>query len=72
MHAEAVATAEEYERTAYLRLLRMGILNAGLEVKTQKGLGNVGSGSIQDGGRWNGGTGDLMEGQGQRSGVASK
>ena len=72
VHAEALATAEEYERTAHLRLLRMGILNAGLEVKAPKGLGNVGS-SSQDGGRWNGG-GDLMsgEGQGLRSGAAFK
>ena len=74
VHAEALATAEEYERTAHLRLLRMGILSAGLEVKAQKGLGNVGSGSNQDGGRWNGGVGDLTGGEGQslRSGAASK
>ena len=72
--AEALATAEEYERTAHLRLLRMGILNANLEVRAHKGLGNVGSGSNKDGGRWNGGVGDLMssEGQGSRSGAASK
>lgn len=74
VHAEALATAEEYERTAHLRLLRMGISNAGLEVKTPKGLGNVGSGSSQDGARWNGGVGDLLSGEGQslRSGVAYK
>ena len=74
VHAEALATAEEYERTAHLRLLRIGILNAGLEVKAQKGQGNVSIGSNQDGGRWNGGVGDLMSGeaQGLRNGVASK
>ena len=63
--AEALATAEEYERTAHLRLLRMGMLNAGLEVKAHKGPGIVGSGSNQDGGRWNGGGGDLLGGEGQ-------
>lgn len=74
VHTEALATAEEYERTAHLRLLRMGILNAGLEVRGSKGLGNGGSGSSQDGGRWNGSMGDLMsgEGQGLRSGSAFK
>ena len=74
VHAEALATAEEYERTAHLRLLRMGILNAGLEVKATKGLGSVGTGSNQDGGRWTGGVGDLLGGEGQslRSGAASK
>ena len=52
----------------------MGILNAGLEVKATKGLGNVGSGSNQDGGRWAGGVGDLLSGEGQslRSGAVSK
>ena len=74
VHAEALATAEEHERTAHLRLLRMGILLAGLEVKAVKGLGNGGTGSGQDGGRWNGGVGDLMsgEGQGLRSGPVFK
>lgn len=68
VHAEALATAEEYERTAHLRLLRMGILSAGLEVKAPKGVGSAGSGSNQEGGRWNGGVGDLMSGEGQGSG----
>lgn len=74
VHAEALATAEDYERTAHLRLLRMGISNAGLEVKAPRGVGSVGSGSSQDGGRWNGGVGDLMSGEGQslRSGAAFK
>ena len=74
VHTGALATAEEYERTAHLRLLRMGILSAGLEVKAPKGLGNGGSGSSQDGGKWNGGVGDLTSGQGQslRSGAAFK
>lgn len=70
VHNEALASAEEYERTAHLRLLRMGILNAGLEVRASKGLSNGGNGSSQDGGRWN--SGDLMsgEGQGLRNGPA--
>ena len=74
VHAEALTTAEEYERTAHLRLLRISILNAGLEVRGQKGLGNVGNGNNQDGGRWNGGVGDLLssERQGLRSGAATK
>ena len=74
VHVEALATAEEYERTAHLRLLKMGILNAGLEVKAQKTLGNVGSSNNQDGGRRNGGAADLVSGEGQslRSGTASK
>ena len=46
VHAEALATAKDYERTAHLRILRMEILNAGLEVKTQKtqGLSSGGGG----------------------------
>ena len=74
VHIEALATAEEYERTAHLRLLRMGILNASLEVKASKGLSIAGSGGSQDAGRWNGGIGDLLsgEGHGLRSGAAFK
>ena len=68
VHSEALATADEYERTAHLRLLRMAMIHAGLEIKAPKGLGNAGSGSSQDGGRWNGGVGDLMGGEGQGSG----
>lgn len=63
VHVEALRTAEEYERTAHLRLLRMEILNAGLEVKGSKGQGAQGISSGQDGISWNGGhTGG--EGQG--------
>lgn len=36
VHKEALAMAKEYERTAHLRLLRMEIINAGLEVKAPK------------------------------------
>ena len=55
VHADALATAKEYERTLHLRLLRMAILNAGLEVKGPKGLGTGGG----EGGNWNG-AGDLI------------
>lgn len=37
VHAEALSMAKEYERTLQLRLLRMEIINAGLEVKNPKG-----------------------------------
>ena len=36
VHADALALAKEYERTANLRVLRMEILNAGLEVQKAK------------------------------------
>ncbi|MCJ1477515.1 hypothetical protein MMC13_006187 [Lambiella insularis] len=37
VHEEALSMAKEYERTLQLRLLRMEIINAGLEVKNPKG-----------------------------------
>ena len=49
VHEEALAMAKEYERTAHLRILRMEIMNAGLEVKGptgnkgQSGMGMMGS-----------------------------
>lgn len=39
VHEDALKMAKEYERTAYLRILRMETLNAGLEVKSLKGQG---------------------------------
>lgn len=39
VHEDALTMAKEYERTAYLRILRMETLNAGLEVKSLKGQG---------------------------------
>ncbi len=69
VHAEALAAAKEYERTAHLRILRMAMLNAGLEVRGPKEKGT--QGGIGGGGS-NGG-GDLLgDGQGRggtRSGV---
>lgn len=38
VHREALAMLKEYARTAHLRILRMEILNAGLEVKALKGV----------------------------------
>lgn len=67
VHDEALAAAKEYERTAHLRILRMAMLNAGLEVKGPKdkgGQGGLGSVSGNAGG-------DLLgENQG-RSGTRS-
>lgn len=36
VHERALQTAKDYERTAHLRLLRMAIVNAGLEIKPLK------------------------------------
>ena len=43
---EALETAKDYERTAHLRIMRMEILNAGLDVKAPKGQG-MGGGMAQ-------------------------
>lgn len=39
VHEDALMMAKEYERDAYMRILRMETLNAGLEVKSLKGQG---------------------------------
>lgn len=48
--ADALDAAKEYEKKAHLRILRMAILNAGLEVKGPKekggGLGGTGGGDL--------------------------
>lgn len=41
VHARALKLAKEYERTAHLRILRMGIVNAGLEVKVSRDKGSM-------------------------------
>lgn len=41
VHEEALVMAKDYERTAHLRIIRMEILNAGLEVKAPKGQGSL-------------------------------
>ena len=69
VHAQALETAKEYERTARLRILRMAILNAGLEVKPAKNrigtsMGTIVSGGDQGDAIYNGSSaGDLMGGK---------
>ena len=41
VHAAALSTTKDYGSTSHLRLLRMEILNAGLEVKGKKGRGDA-------------------------------
>ena len=56
VHTAAIATAEDFGRRAHLRLLRVEILNAGLDVKAAKGQ-DAGVGNGQ--GIWNE-TADLL------------
>lgn len=68
VHADALAAAQDYEQTVHLRMLRMAVLNAGLEVKGptkqqqhQQSQGSEGLASQQ--GLFNGnGPGDLIMG----------
>ena len=77
VHEEALAMAKEYERTAHLRILRMEILNAGLEVKAQnnsKGQSGTGGLSNNPGGGYGLGgdtiwAGGDSKGKGLRSGA---
>ncbi|KAG8526924.1 uncharacterized protein KY384_008353 [Bacidia gigantensis] len=65
VHERALKTAKDYERTAHLRILRMAIVNAGLEVKPpkDKGVSNVQGISSQGDGMFGGaGAGDLIGG----------
>lgn len=76
VHAQALATAKEYERTAHLRILRMAVLNAGLEVKATKQpreTDRFAMSGQQEGGFFSGnGMGDLMGTDAQgRSGLRS-
>lgn len=41
VHADALSTTKEYGDTAHIRLMRMEIVNAGLEVKGKKGRGDA-------------------------------
>ena len=41
VHSDAMDTAKEYERTAHLRILRMEMLNAGMEVAEKGKSGNA-------------------------------
>ncbi|KAK4698173.1 COP9 signalosome complex subunit 1, partial [Lecanoromycetidae sp. Uapishka_2] len=70
VHADALAKAKEYERTLTLRIFKMAVSNAGLEVKSPKDKGNQGGGG-GDGGMSQAGFGygalaDLIGG-GERS-----
>ena len=47
VHMKAMATAKEYEKTLRLRLLRMQVLNAGLDVKHTKLGGGMGGQSFE-------------------------
>ena len=47
VHARALTTAKDYEKTLRLRLLRMQVVNAGLEVRGSKSGGTSGQG-LQD------------------------
>ena len=74
VHADALATAKQYERTAHLHLMRMEALNAGLEVKAKKGRGESSgwfTGGAQDEGLGNGMAGDMFMSMGKnlRSGL---
>ena len=61
VHVQALATTKEYERSAHLRILRMAVLNAGLEVKSPKDKGSQVMGGANNGG-------DLMGGEEQGRG----
>ena len=68
VHADALAKAKEYERTMILRIFKMAVSNAGLEVKSPKDKGGLQGGDY--GGA--GGTGGLaslsdLMGGGERS-----
>lgn len=73
VHAQALATAKDYERTAHLRILRMAVLNAGLDVKAARNQ-SLSLGSSQQEGSFNGaGAGDLMGADSHgRSGLRSQ
>ena len=76
VHADALAMAKEYERTAHLRILRMEMLNAGLEIHKgkKKGLDDGGGlfGTTQENAFGNGIAGDVLTsnmGKSLRSGL---
>ena len=63
VHERALRTAKDYERTAHIRILRMAIVNAGLEVKAPKdkvNSGGLGGLAAAEGMLSNGGAGDLI------------
>jgi len=70
---EALRTAKQYERTAHMRLIRMEVLNAGLDIKSKKGrpadTGGWFSPGGHDDGLGNGLAGDVFMGKSLRSGL---
>ncbi len=70
---DALRTAKQYERTAHLRLIRMEVLNAGLDIKSKKGrpadTGGWFSPGGHDDGLGNGLAGDVFMGKSLRSGL---
>lgn len=70
VHEEALLMAKDYERTAHLRILRMEIMNAGLEVKAPKGQGSMMNMSSQENFS-NGSMDALMGNMGQVRGLRS-
>ena len=79
VHEEALAMAKEYERTVQLRLLRMEIIHAGLEVKVPKGQDDLSMSAINNArgnarGNASNMAGDIfkgMEGRGKGKGLRS-
>ncbi len=70
VHADALAQAKEYERTMVLRIFKMAVSNAGLEVRSAKDKGgNQGGGGGYGGSGDTGGFGVLgdLVGGGERS-----
>ena len=65
VHADALSAAKEHERTAHLRILRMAMLNAGLDVKSPRDKANQFTGGSSNGG------GDLLAADGQGRGTRS-
>ncbi|KAF2110141.1 COP9 signalosome-like protein complex subunit 1 [Lophiotrema nucula] len=49
VHADALHMAEDYDHTLRLRLTRLNLLSAGLEVRAEKGQGKESSGGLQEG-----------------------
>ena len=64
VHGQALKLAKDYERTAHLRILRMGIVNAGLDVRPSKDkgtMGHLGGSSLSQEAIYDGpGAGDLL------------
>ncbi|KAF2192648.1 PCI-domain-containing protein [Zopfia rhizophila CBS 207.26] len=49
VHSDALAMAEQYDHTLRLRLTRLNMLSAGLEVRTDKGYNKEGTSTLSEG-----------------------